>query len=163
MGVEAAQDLGLDGGAAELRQLGLLDQDAVEALEADARSSGGVVGGHEAELAPALVVKELRQGLAHGLDPGVLDALDVDHELAQVEQGDGPRAEDLRRGVEIRRAGLAEEVGQVVGGAVGDVGEGVTQLLEDRDAGIVVVEVGPQVAGEALELAQARGAQGRVA
>jgi hypothetical protein len=152
---EAAAAVEAGGGAGE-RLLGGeaiagLEEDVVEAGELDG-PRGGVAGvALEVELVAALEVIERRLGGAEGLDPGVGDAFEVEELAAQVSLGDRGAGEDLRGARQGDRGVAAgDEVGDGVVDAIAEVGDRITQLLEDGDPGVVGVEVGPLGAGEAL-------------
>ena len=98
-----------------------------------------------------VIDRDLRLG--RRLDPHGLDALDVEHQLAQVRVGHRVAGEDRGRPGQ-RSLAAREQVGHRVRDAIAEVGERVAQLLEDRDPRVVGVEVGPLPTGEAPELPQ---------
>ena len=118
--------------------------------------------------APGAVV--VGQWLVHRLDPGIAHAGDVAHQLAQIRQGDRCAGQHLGRREQARRARAGAAAGDRVAvagqqvlhreiGAVGQIGEGVAQRLQQRDAGVVGVVVGPGGASQALQQAEAAAAQ----
>ena len=90
--------------------------------------------------------------MRHRFDPGVVDAFDVQHKFSQVRQGDRLAGQNLG-GTEQALAGIAvagvalavfsQQVGQLVSDSVSQIGDGIAELFQDRDAGIVGVEIGP--------------------
>src|SRR6266566_8633944 len=102
------------------------------------------------------------------LDPRVAYAGNVNQELAQVVERDGIADQHLVREVEVSGAlgdaivDLREDVADGIGGAPPEVGARVRHQLEEGDAGIVNVVVGPHVVREALDVPQAFGPEGLV-
>jgi hypothetical protein len=92
------------------------------------------------------------------LDPRVLHAGHVDDELAQILDRDRAARKDRRR---REQAGIGvapparQQIGQLVLAPVAEISQRIAQLLEDRDARIVDVEVGPRGAGHPLQGAEA--------
>ncbi|EXI69461.1 MAG: hypothetical protein AW07_04266 [Candidatus Accumulibacter sp. SK-11] len=88
------------------------------------------------------------------VDPGVPDAGNVDHQLAQIADRHRAGRQDLRWRRKIS-AGIVSRAGQQVGqrelAPVTEVGERIAELLKDRDPWIVGVVIGPGVAGQMLD------------
>ena len=95
--------------------------------------------------------------IADALDPGVLDAGQVDQQLAPVQLGQCPIRQDsvgcmeLRTTVCVTRQAVFDR--QCM--AVGQLGQRIANQLQHRDAGVVGVVVGPERAGQAPHLGQA--------
>ncbi|MCY1487516.1 hypothetical protein D9M68_211880 [compost metagenome] len=105
-------------------------------------------------------------GVLHGIEPGVAQPFDAQQQAAVVEEGARRAGQHLVGRGEAGEAGrvrLAVRPGhQVDGGearAIGQVGQRVAEDFQRGDAGIVQVVVGPQQAGQALDVPKPLGAQ----
>ena len=110
------------------------------------------------------------QGLVQRAHPGVAHAGQIHHQLAQIVQRDGCTGQHLRGGEQAAGAvnvpspspspSTGQQIGQAVVGAVAQIGQRVTQRLQQGDAGVVGVVIGPVAAGQALQQAHALVPQG---
>jgi hypothetical protein len=140
-----------------------VDGHAVQAVEAHFPVVR--VGGRAAQQGAAQLVGVQRRGFGGG-DPGVLDAGQIDQQLAPVEGGERPHGQHLAGPVELvaQREGRAlrrgEQVGQRQIGPVAEFGQRPGDQFERGDARVVDVVVGPGLAGEAAQVFQAFAIEG---
>ena len=101
------------------------------------------------------VEQHLARTTAFTNEPCVLHANDIDQQLPEI--GHGPRinCQDISRGekalaIRIRRRSWwdRQQIDRIEAGAIRQIGERVTERLEQRNAGIVDVEVRPEIAAE---------------
>ena len=98
--------------------------------------------------------------LGYGCQPGVSDPLDVNQQLAVIGHGqrairqDFPRCEKLLLHLPCVIAGAGQQVRQREGCPVAQIGQGVAEQLQDRDARIMHVVVGPDAPAQPLHVSQ---------
>ena len=112
------------------------------------------------------IVVDSGLGVIDKFEPSIFDAIDVDEELTPVVESYGMGGEDFGWGEEVfvgvGPVSSREEVFDGVLDAVAEVGDGVAELLEDGNAGVARVMIGPEGADEFLEVLDAFFAKGIV-
>ncbi|VVN49453.1 hypothetical protein PS639_06400 [Pseudomonas fluorescens] len=132
-------------------------------LRLEAQRVGQAVG-VQRHLAKTIVGRLGR--VLHGIEPGITQPFDAQQQAAVVEESARGGGQHLVGRGEAGKAGRVHPAvrpgHQVDGGearAVGQVGQRVAEDFQRGDAGVVQVVVGPQQAGQALDMPQPLGTQ----
>ena len=95
-------------------------------------------------------------------NPGVADFRVVQSDFAKVRRRDGTGGEDVGGRVQYDGGIRRQQIARVMVAAIRQIGQGVAELLENGDAGIVSVEIGPGRGRQRFQTAQPLVAQLRI-